>query len=105
MVHVPTAVARRLGFEEKRTETGMTNNGVTTTDLAYAEILWKLADAGAESTDPKMRVLKPSRLENSHPDANQLCRFSFWPSALLVFHGYVLPESFMNVKCILLICK
>ena len=23
----------------------MTNNGVTTTDLAYAEILWKLADA------------------------------------------------------------
>ena len=52
-----------------------------------------------------MRVLKPSRLENSHPDANQLCRFSFWPSALLVFHGYVLPESFMNVKCILLICK
>ena len=45
MVHVPTAVARRLGFEEKRTETGMTNNGVTTTDLAYAEILWKLADA------------------------------------------------------------
>ena len=39
---------------------------------------------GAESTAPKMRVLKPSRLENSHPDANQLCRFSFWPSALLV---------------------
>ena len=40
-----TAVARRLGFEEKRAETGMTNNGGTTTDLAYAETLWKVADA------------------------------------------------------------
>ena len=29
----------------KRAETGMTNNGVTTTDLAYAVILWKSADA------------------------------------------------------------
>ena len=45
MVHVPTTVARRLGFEEKRAETGMTNNDVTTTDLADAEILWKSADA------------------------------------------------------------
>ena len=44
-VGASTVVARRLGFEQKRAETGMTNNGVTTAGLADAEILWKSADA------------------------------------------------------------
>ena len=44
-VGASTVVARRLGVEQKRAETGMTNNGVTTAGLADAEILWKSADA------------------------------------------------------------
>ena len=45
MLRPQTAVARSLASEQERAETGVTNNDATTTDLDYAEILWKSADA------------------------------------------------------------